>query len=320
MIEISGLRKNFGDNEVLKNINLTINDGDIYGLVGVSGAGKSTLLRCINGLVPYDSGSLKVDGIEVNGLGKKELRYLQKDIGMIFQNFELMSRKTVYQNIAFPMKCWNYPKKEIDDRVHELAEIVGISDKLNENPRNLSGGQKQRVAIARALTMNPKILLSDEATSALDPLITQSILALLRDINKNYNITIVVVTHQMEVVRGVCNNIALLQNGELTETGSVEKIFLEQSPSFRSFIGETLELPTRGVNLQIMFNNDTESRSFLCDTVRGMDTNFSMVSAKTEKFGEKNLQTMVLNFEHADLNKVQNYLSEKNIQWRQVEQ
>ena len=204
MIEITNLEKNFGDLEVLKKINLKIMDGEIYGLVGVSGAGKSTLLRCINGLESYSNGSLKVNGTEVKDLDKKQKKIFQKNIGMIFQHFPMLTRKTVYDNIAFPMKCWKYGKKEIDQRVKELAEIVGITDKLGEKPANLSGGQKQRVAIARALSMNPKILLSDEATSALDPKTTQSILALLKEINEKLGITIIIVTHQMEVVRQVC--------------------------------------------------------------------------------------------------------------------
>ncbi len=168
MIEIKGLQKSFGDLEVLQDINLTINDGEIYGLVGKSGAGKSTLLRCINGLEKYTNGSIKVDGVEVKDLDRKRMRYFRKDVSMIFQHFPMISRKTVYENIAFPMRCWKYDKATIDKKVKELAELVGISSKLYEKPGNLSGGQKQRVAIARALSMEPKILLSDEATSALD--------------------------------------------------------------------------------------------------------------------------------------------------------
>ena len=223
MIEITNLEKNFGDLEVLKKINLKIMDGEIYGLVGVSGAGKSTLLRCINGLESYSNGSLKVNGTEVKDLDKKQKKIFQKNIGMIFQHFPMLTRKTVYDNIAFPMKCWKYGKKEIDQRVKELAEIVGITDKLGEKPANLSGGQKQRVAIARALSMNPKILLSDEATSALDPKTTQSILALLKEINEKLGITIIIVTHQMEVVRQVCQKVSLLEGGKIVTSGDVEE-------------------------------------------------------------------------------------------------
>lgn len=203
MIVIKDLQKSFGDLKVLDDINLEIEDGEIYGLVGRSGAGKSTLLRCINGLEDYSCGSIKVDGVEVKDLTRKELKNYRKGVSMIFQHFPMMSRKTVYENIAFPMRCWKYDRKEIDKKVRELAELVGIADKLKERPGNLSGGQKQRVAIARALSMNPKVLLSDEATSALDPVTTRAILRLLRDINEKLGITIIIVTHQMSVIKEV---------------------------------------------------------------------------------------------------------------------
>ena len=210
MIEICDLNKSFGELNVLKNINLTIPTGEIYGLVGRSGAGKSTLLRCMNGLEGYDSGSVKIDGIEVKDRDKDEMRDLRKEMGMIFQTFSLVSRRSVYQNVALPLKCWKYPKQEIDKRVKELLELVEITEKVDERPEVLSGGQKQRVAIARALALNPKILLCDEATSALDPKTTQSVLNLLQDINRKLGLTIVVVTHQMEVIRSCCDNIMIL--------------------------------------------------------------------------------------------------------------
>ena len=317
MIEITGLSKSFGDNEVLKNINLQIEDGDIYGLVGMSGAGKSTLLRCINGLISYDKGSVKVDGTEVGSLGKTELRHLQKDIGMIFQNFVLMSRKTVYQNIAFPMQCWKYPKNEIDKTVRKLADLVGISDKLNQKPSTLSGGQKQRVAIARALAMKPKILLSDEATSALDPITTQSILELLKTINESTNITVVVVTHEMSVVRGICKNISLLEHGVLTDSGSVEKMFFNQSSAFRNFLGESQELPESGVNLQIMLSDSDDTKYLLSQMGRTLNVDFSMVSSKTEKYRDKNLGMVVLNFKEEEVALVTDYLNQRNVRWHE---
>ena len=166
MIEIKQLYKSYGELEVLKDINLTVNTGEIYGLVGRSGAGKSTLLRCINGLENYQSGSLKIDGTEMKDLSKTQLREFQKEIGMIFQHFSLVERRNVYKNIALPMVCWKYKKEDIDKRVQELAKLVEISDKLYDRPKMLSGGQKQRVAIARALSMNANVLLCDEATSA----------------------------------------------------------------------------------------------------------------------------------------------------------
>ena len=206
MIEIKNLKKVWdGDTDpVLNDINLTIQDGEIYALVGRSGAGKSTLLRCINGLTSYQEGSVTVNGVEIKDLDDKEMREMRRHMGMIFQQFSLLERDTVYNNVALPMKCWGYSKEEIDKKVMELLDLVGLTEKKNAKPRNLSGGQKQRVAIARALTMEPNILLCDEATSALDPKTTNSILDLLMEINERIGITVIIVTHQMEVVRKAC--------------------------------------------------------------------------------------------------------------------
>jgi len=238
MIVIKELQKSFDDLLVLDNIDLTIEDGEIYGLVGRSGAGKSTLLRCINRLESYSAGSIKVDGVEVKDLNREELKNFRKGVAMIFQHFPMLSRKTVYENIAFPMRCWGYDKQTIDQRVKELAELVGITEKLSQRPRNLSGGQQQRVAIARALTMNPKILLSDEATSALDPVTTRSILQLLRDINEKLGITIIIVTHQMSVIKDVCEKVTLLDRGKLVVSGKVDELFMNQPDELKTFLGE----------------------------------------------------------------------------------
>lgn len=255
MIEIKNLKKVWEDDgkSVLEDINLTIEDGDIYALVGRSGAGKSTLLRCINGLTSYQEGSLIVDGCEVRELKEKELREFRRHIGMIFQQFSLLERQTVYENVALPMQCWKYSKEEIDKKVKELLEIVGMQDKMKAKPRNLSGGQKQRVAIARALTMEPKILLCDEATSALDPKTTNSILDLLMEINKKTGITIVIVTHQMEVVRKACNKACILEQGMITDEGTVKDLFIKQPESLKRLLGdEGKQLPDAGHNLSLI--------------------------------------------------------------------
>lgn len=237
MIEINHLCKSFGTLEVLKNITLEIHSGEIYGLVGRSGAGKSTLLRCINGLESYDSGSLKVDGTEVSTLSKRELRELRKGIGMIFQQFSLVERRNVYKNIALPMKCWKYDRNMIDQRIHELLNLVDLADKIYDRPSTLSGGQKQRVAIARALALDSRILLCDEATSALDPKTTQSVLNLLREINQKLGITIIIVTHQMEVVRAACDTISILEDGKIAASGDVKKIFLQKPQALMTLLG-----------------------------------------------------------------------------------
>ena len=198
LIEIQNLKKVWPDwKVVLDYINLTIEDGDIYALVGRSGAGKSTLLRCINGLASYNDGHILLDGKEVKELSYKEMRDVRRHVGMVLQNFSLLERRTVYENVALPMKCWGYSNADIKKKVTDLLELVGLDDKASARPRNLSGGQKQRVAIARALTMEPKLLLSDEATSALDPNTSSSILGLLREINQKTGITVIVVTQQM---------------------------------------------------------------------------------------------------------------------------
>ena len=238
MIEINKLCKSFGSLEVLKDISLTIQTGEIYGLVGRSGAGKSTLLRCINALEPYQSGSLKIDGTEIKDLSKQQIRELRKGIGMIFQQFSLIERRSVYKNVALPMKCWKYDKNIIDKRVRELLELVEISDKIDARPSTLSGGQKQRVAIARALALDSHILLCDEATSALDPKTTQSVLHLLRDINQKLGLTIIVVTHQMEVVREVCDTISILENGKISAAGAVKEVFLQKPKALMTLLGK----------------------------------------------------------------------------------
>ena len=194
MIQVKNLDKFFGKEKVLDNITLDISKGEIFAMVGHSGAGKSTLLRCINGLENYEIGTLKVFDKEIKDLTTQELRQFRKDVGMIFQHFSLMQRKTVYENVAIPMKIWGFSHAEIEKKVNDLLNLVGLSNKSDSYPSELSGGQKQRVAIARALTLDPKILLSDEATSALDPNTTASILELLKKINKKLGITIVLVT------------------------------------------------------------------------------------------------------------------------------
>lgn len=317
MIEVKNLRKNFGPLDVLKDINLEIQDGEIYGLVGKSGAGKSTLLRCVNGLESYSAGSLKVNGVEVKDLDKNGLRMLRKDIGMIFQQFPMMTRKTVFENIAFPMKCWKYNKTEIKSRVEELAEIVGIADKLKEKPTTLSGGQKQRVAIARALSMNPKILLSDEATSALDPTTIKAILNLLFEINQRLGITILVVTHQMEVVRQICGRMSLLENGEMTLSGEVDKLFLSGSSMLRQFLGEETAAPQQGVNLRIMLLDDDHSRKMLSRIARELEVEYKICGGGMENYRGKQLGDMMINLEEKDALRVKAFLDEEKIIWHE---
>lgn len=231
MISIKNLSKTFETNdgqvEALKDINLDINDGDIYGIIGMSGAGKSTLVRCINMLEKPTAGTVEIDGRDLTKMSDRELRDIRKDVTMIFQKFNLLMQRTCIKNVMFPLEISGISKKEAKEKALELLETVGLSDKANAYPAQLSGGQQQRVAIARALATNPKILLCDEATSALDPQTTGQILELIRDINKRLGITVVIITHQMSVVEEVCNRVALLAGGRVTQEGAVSEIFAD---------------------------------------------------------------------------------------------
>ncbi len=229
MIEVQGLSKVFetddGKVEALKDITLSIEAGDIYGIIGMSGAGKSTLVRCLNYLERPTSGTVCIEGKDLGTMTQWQLRQMRREISMIFQHFNLLMQKNVIDNICFPLVIGGMKKNEARERAKELLEIVELSDKAQAYPSQLSGGQKQRVAIARALAVNPKILLCDEATSALDPRTTQSILRLLQEINQKYGITIVIITHEMSVVREICSHVAIIGEGRLVEQGRVSDIF-----------------------------------------------------------------------------------------------
>ncbi len=221
----------------LENVNLQIQQGDIFGIIGFSGAGKSTLIRCLNRLEEPDSGKIMIAGQDITAMNKKELQLARRKIGMIFQQFNLLDAKTVFENVAFPLQVSNYPKKQIKTRVEEILELVGLANKSKAYPLQLSGGQKQRVGIARALSNEPSVLLSDEATSALDPQTTYSILELLKDINQKLGLTIVLITHELDVLKHICNHMAVIEHGKIVETGVVEKFFLNpESDTAKRFI------------------------------------------------------------------------------------
>ena len=249
MIALQHVSKVFAGSDKTKqvhavdDVSLTIQDGDIFGIIGFSGAGKSTLVRCINLLERPTSGSVEVDGQELTRMSAKELRQARKKIGMIFQHFNLMPSRTIVGNVAYPLRGSGLSKEEIREKVHSLLELVGIADKENAYPSQLSGGQKQRVAIARALANDPKILLCDEATSALDPQTTKAILSLLHHLNQTLGITIVVITHEMAVVKEICNRVAVMDHGKVVEEGSVFSVFATpKEPITRDFIKTTSNL------------------------------------------------------------------------------
>lgn len=324
MIEIKNLKKLWEDDgsSVLEGINLTIEDGDIYALVGRSGAGKSTLLRCINGLTSYQEGSLKVDGCEIKDLKDKELREFRRHVGMIFQQFSLLERETVYKNVALPMQCWKYPKDQIDKKVKELLELVGLGDKMNAKPRNLSGGQKQRVAVARALTMDPKILLCDEATSALDPKTTNSILDLLMEINQKLGITVIIVTHQMEVVRKACNKACILENGKIADEGSVKEIFIKQPQSLKRLLGEEqVKLPKEGHNIQIAhLVNDMHDGELFAKMSEELNYIFPIIDGKIQDYQNDSMGIFTINVDDEHLKLVTDYLTKEGLNWHEIEE
>lgn len=318
MIQISGVNKYYGKTKVLNNINIHINKGEIFGIIGHSGAGKSTLLRCINRLETYEDGSITVENREVKNLNEKKLRLLRKDLGMIFQHFSLLERKTVFENVALPLECFKYSKDEINKRVDELLILVGIHDKKNMKPRNLSGGQKQRVAIARALALNPKVLLCDEATSALDPNTTKSILSLLQDINKKLNITIIMVTHQMEVIKQICSRVAIMEHGEVLEIGDTEELFLQNSKNLQKLVGEDDIVLPKGTNIRIIFPKEISNDSIITSMARDLEINFSIICGKLEKYREDILGSLIINVSNDHREKIKKYLDEKKVRWEEI--
>ncbi|MGF1693466.1 methionine ABC transporter ATP-binding protein MetN [Photobacterium kagoshimensis] len=247
MIEIKRVDKVFYQGELeihaLRDINLTIEQGTIFGVIGSSGAGKSTLIRCVNLLERPSNGQVIVDGVDLTQLSSQELTLARRKIGMIFQHFNLLSSRTVFDNVALPLELANKSKADIKTKVTELLQLVGLADKHHSYPANLSGGQKQRVAIARALASDPKVLLCDEATSALDPATTHSILDLLKEINSKLKLTILLITHEMDVVKNICSKVAIIGDGELVEKGPVGDIFAHPKTDLaREFIRSTLDL------------------------------------------------------------------------------
>ena len=315
MINIEHVSKQFGSLQVLEDISINIEQGDIFGIIGQSGAGKSTLLRCINGLEKYNGGSITVDGKEIAGLSQKQLQLVRKDMGMIFQNFNLMNRKNVYENIMFPLEVWGVPKKEAEERVRELLELVGLTEKKNEKIRNLSGGQKQRIGIARALALKPKILLCDEATSALDPKTTISILELLMDINVKLGVTIIVVTHQMEVVKMVCNKVVILDGGRVVASGDADNLFLAPGEELRKLITDDYAVIPSGTNIRLMFPREIANESIITRMARELDINFSVVGGRIERYRDTVMGFLIINVSDADLEKVINWLRDNGMFW-----
>ena len=299
----------------VKDFNLDIHDKEFVIFVGPSGCGKSTTLRIIAGLEEITDGELWIDGELSNYLEPKE-----RGMSMVFQNYALYPNMTVYGNMAYALKIRKLPKDEIDRKVHEVAKILEIDQLLDRRPAALSGGQKQRVAIARALVLNPKILLCDEATSALDPQITKGILALLLKINKELGITIVVVTHQMEVVKEICNKVAFLKHGKMIATGKPEELFVAPNKDVQEFVGDSVEfLPKDGVNVRLFFNDETASDSAITHLAHELGINFGICQGKLENFRGTIMGSLVINVTEADRERVTAWLTDRGILWEVLE-
>ena len=305
MIEIKHLSKTFGVSggtvDALKDITLTIPDGEIYGIIGMSGAGKSTLVRCINMLERPTAGDILIDGKSMTELSQKELREKRRDITMIFQGFNLLMQRNCLKNVCFPLELAGVKKADAEKRAAELLELVGLGDKLKSYPAQLSGGQQQRVAIARALATHPEILLCDEATSALDPQTTQSILSLIRDIHDRLGITVIIITHQMSVVEQICTRVAILDGGEVAEEGAVSDVFSspKSEAAKRLVYPEGYQNPVMsgedGAVIRVVFNGANATETPLIAKM-AIEENIaaSILSASTRSIGDKAYGNMLL--------------------------
>lgn len=326
MIKLEGIKKVYktkrGEAVAVDNVSLQINEGEIYGIVGYSGAGKSTLLRCINLLEKPTEGIVNVDGVKLTELSMRELRKARQSIGMIFQGFHLASSKTAAENIAFSLKVAGVPKGERTERVKELLELVGLSDKADNYPAQLSGGQQQRVSIARALANNPKVLLSDEATSALDPSTKKSILQLLQKINEKLGITIVLITHEMEVVKEVCDRCAVMQEGRVVEEGKTYDIFANpQNNLTKNFIETVLQfsLPREllekcsGTIVRLQFQGEVANEAVVSDMLQKYSISGNILHGKVEYIrGEPlGIFIMEINGEKENVREAVGYLEER---------
>ncbi len=303
MIEIKNLSKTFqtadGAVEALKNVNITVPDGDIYGIIGMSGAGKSTLVRCINMLERPSEGTVLIDGRDIGALSDAELRSVRRNITMIFQGFNLLMQRTCLKNICFPLELAGMKKAEARKRAMELLETVGLPDKANAYPAQLSGGQQQRIAIARALATDPKVLLCDEATSALDPKTTHSILELIRDINRKLGITVIIITHQMSVVEEVCNHVAILDDGVVVEEGEVGTVFASPKSAaakrlvFPDGASDFLSTQSEECRIRVVFNGALAAGTPLIAKM-AMEQNIAANILSTRCIGDKVYGNMLL--------------------------
>ena len=329
MIELKHLSKTYRTQEkeivALEDINLTINDGEIFGIIGLSGAGKSTLVRCINLLEELTDGQVVIDGKSVTELSRKELLKLRQSIGMIFQGFNLLAQRSVLRNVCYPLEIAGVGRKEARARAMELLHMVGLADRANSYPSQLSGGQKQRVAIARALATSPKYLLCDEATSALDPNTTRSILELLREINNSLGVTIVVITHEMKVIDQICDRVAVIDHSRIAEEGKVSEVFTNP----KSQIARDLIIPkertvldtTGGRRLRLTFEGDYSNAPVISEMVLECQAPVNILFADTKEFEGVIHGQMIIELpkDQHQADKIMVWLRNSQVKWREEE-
>lgn len=332
MIVIKDLCKDFNAQDqtvsAVSNVSLNVDKGDIFGIIGLSGAGKSTLVRCINRLEEPSSGHIYIDGEEITGASEDELREMRKKTGMIFQHFHLLNMRTVEENIAFPLEISDISNKE--ERITELLKLVELEDKRHSYPSQLSGGQKQRVGIARALANNPSVLLCDEATSALDPKTTQSILQLLKKINKELGLTIIMITHQMEVIKEICNKVAVMDKGSVIEQGSLTDIFANSKhPITSQFVSSVPhDLPKflltqnpDNVLTRISYQSERVGKPLLSKAIRKFDIDANILLGGIDNLDKNIIGNLIVEFS-GDGDKIQaaiNYLEKNEVICERIE-
>ena len=328
LIQIRELSKVYstpeGEVVALDRVSLDVRKGEIYGVIGMSGAGKSTLIRCINRLDVPTGGEVLYRGQDVLKMSRPDLLKLRRKVSMIFQQFNLLMQRTVGENVRYPLEIAGLPRREADKRVMELLEIVGLQDRAKAYPAQLSGGQRQRVAIARALASQPEVLLSDEATSALDPMTTQAILNLLKDINRRLGITVILITHEMAVIRQICDRVTILDGGRIAEEGTVDEVFMHtRSEAGRRLFGNAPQVPEdepQGPAIRLVFDGSSVDRPIIATAVKELGIMINILSADMKQIGGKTYGQMLIRMpdDEGTRRKLADFLTQENIAFKEV--
>ena len=328
LIQIRELSKVYstpeGEVVALDRVSLDVRKGEIYGVIGMSGAGKSTLIRCINRLDVPTGGEVLYRGQDVLKMSRPDLLKLRRKVSMIFQQFNLLMQRTVGENVRYPLEIAGLPRREADKRVMELLEIVGLQDRAKAYPAQLSGGQRQRVAIARALASQPEVLLSDEATSALDPMTTQAILNLLKDINRRLGITVILITHEMAVIRQICDRVTILDGGRIAEEGTVDEVFMHtRSEAGRRLFGNAPQIPEdepQGPAIRLVFDGSSVDRPIIATAVKELGIMINILSADMKQIGGKTYGQMLIRMpdDEETSRKLADFLTQENIAFKEV--